>query len=222
MMFSCLAALAAKVNVFSIERLRRLLSNPISLVWLPLLLVPAAYAGGSPLPAPESFVPIWWGFAFYGLFYWAGWIIYGAESVLDKAVKFAPLLTVVSMLLYVPYYKFTMMALASKSDGDFSFEKLVIAMLMAYMSVFLTIAGLGFGKRLLSFESNLLRFVSDSSYWTYLIHVPLVLLIQVFLVDSNMSIWWKFLISTFSTYAVCLMTYVIFVRYTANRLDAQR
>ena len=40
--------------------------------------------GGLPIAAPESFVPIWWPFVCYGLFYWAGWQLFGHEVLLDR------------------------------------------------------------------------------------------------------------------------------------------
>jgi fucose 4-O-acetylase-like acetyltransferase len=66
-------ALGALFNNAKWLRFESFFPKPKILLFCPLILIPGAFAAGCPLPAPESFIPHWWPFAFYGLFYVAGW-----------------------------------------------------------------------------------------------------------------------------------------------------
>ncbi len=70
----------------------------------PLALVPSVVSVGVPLPAAESFVPVLWPFGFYGLYYWAGWQLFGREAALDNLQRYVWPIALGSLLLYVPYY----------------------------------------------------------------------------------------------------------------------
>ena len=53
--------------------------------------------------------------------------------------------------------------------------QIAMAFLSAYLSVFLTLITLVLGKKFLSGHSHALKFISDASYWIYLIHLPLMM-----------------------------------------------
>ncbi len=190
------------------------------LLWLlcPLILVPGALAAGSPLPAPESFIPHWWPFAFYGLFYFAGWQLFGREQFLDSCRPYFWHVAAICLLLYAPYYwlmpvlDLTKIVAGSSSQSDWI--RVVEACLTAYLSVLMTIASLLFGQRYLAGKSPLLGFVADSSYWVYLLHLPLVILLQTLLIPLTLPLWLKFVLVLAGTLIPCMTTYVVFVRYT--------
>ena len=58
------------------------------------------------------------------------------------------------------------------------------------------------------------RFLSDSAYWMYLIHLPIVNLISFYMFQFPLLPEIKFLISIFSTLFLTLITYKVFVRST--------
>ena len=80
--------------------------------------------------------------------------------------------------------------------------------------VLLTIASLLLGQRYFASKSPFLGFVADSSYWVYLLHLPIVIFLQTLLVPLALPWWLKFMAVLFGTLIPCMATYVVFVRYT--------
>jgi glucans biosynthesis protein C len=213
--FSAIASVAYRVAWLNFEWLFR---HPWFLWLSPMLLVPAVLASGVPLPAPESFIPQWWPFAFYGLFYFAGWQLFERELLLDSWRKYTWHFTLGGLALYVPYYvlmpelNLSVLApgLASRSYWLLGIE----ALLTAYLATVLTIASLLLGKRYLTGKNPWLSFFADSSYWVYLMHLPIVLFLQTLLVPLSWPVWLKLSVVLAATFISCLATYVVFVRYT--------
>ncbi len=58
------------------------------------------------------------------------------------------------------------------------------------------------------------RYFSDAAYWTYLIHLPIIICMQLLIVDWPVSYHLKFMLICVGTTAVSLATYQVFVRYT--------
>jgi glucan biosynthesis protein C len=77
--------------------------------------------------------------------------------------------------------------------------------------VFLTI---GVFKKLCPRPNTIVRYVADSSYWMYLIHLPVVVWLQVAV--AELPLHWSFKLAFISTItiAVSLLTYDLFVRST--------
>lgn len=215
LIFSLLAALCTRWPSIRFDWLfkRRWL-----MMLAPLVLAPSVAWVGVPLPAAESFVPVLWPLGFYGLFYWAGWQLFGRESSLDKLRPYVWLILLGSLLLYVPYYLYLPelsidVAIARKTTLPAA-PLFIESILTAYLSVSLTIVSLLLGQRFLSSYSGWMRFVADASYWVYLVHLPIVLLLQTLLVPLEVNVWLKFAFTTSSTLVACMATYVVFVRYT--------
>ena len=78
----------------------------------------------------------------------------------------------------------------------------------------MTFGSIGLSRRLLSRESQTLRYISDSSYWLYLIHLPLVILAQWLVRDLQIPAFLKFAAITIVISAFLLLTYEYGVRYT--------
>jgi len=198
--------------------LQRFFGCPWLLLLMPLLLVPGVMGGGVPLSAPESFIPTWWPFLYYGLFYAAGWQLYGREGLLDRMQPWCWPLLGLSFLLFLPYYRLLpvldvgmiQQAKVPLSAGVYLFE----CVLTAYLSVLLTISALLVGQRLLLRSNGWLKFCADSSYWVYLLHLPVVFFLQTLLIPASLSMWVKLWLVVIGAWLFCLATYVVFVRYT--------
>jgi glucans biosynthesis protein C len=213
--FSAIAALLTRANWL---RLNGLFRHPALLLVCPLALIPGAYAAGTPLPAPESFVPLVWPFAFYGLFYMAGWHLFGREWFLVAWQPFVWHVVALCVLLYVPYYQLMpvldLNLLLEQAPKQSFWLNVVQASLTAILSVLLTLASLLLGQRYMSGRSPFLSFVADASYWVYLIHLPIVIFLQTLLVPLELPVWLKFAAVVLGTTIPCFATYVVFVRYT--------
>ena len=63
-------------------------------------------------------------------------------------------------------------------------------------------------------HSERMRYISDASYWVYLIHLPLIGLIPSLIVNLPFHTIIKFLITVLLTTGVCFGTYHLLVRGT--------
>ena len=91
------------------------------------------------------------------------------------------------------------------------------AALEAFLSVWLTVLCLLAGQRLLDRPSPVLRYLSQGAYWTYLLHLPLLFVIQYRLMDLEMAWPLKFMLASTATLALCLLSYQVMVRHTPMR-----
>jgi peptidoglycan/LPS O-acetylase OafA/YrhL len=60
-----------------------------------------------------------------------------------------------------------------------------------------------------------MRYLSDASYWVYLIHLPFAVFIPSLIVDWPLSATVKFFIVLLSTGIICFVSYHYLVRTTA-------
>lgn len=213
--FSILAALGAN---FPIWNKLRIGLNIVFGVGVAVALVVGVLMSGVPLPAPESFFPTLWPFLFYGGFYLLGWRLLGNEQWIAGSQRFRTTLLVVSVGIFIPYYYFMPALDITKMENGLpkidDWQFVVEAILTAILSVSWTWLALLYGERYLSKPSSVLRFVADSSYWIYLLHLPIVLFLQTLLIPLEINLWVKLLLVVAITWIFCTATYLVFVRYT--------
>ncbi len=79
---------------------------------------------------------------------------------------------------------------------------------------------LGFATR----QGKILKFVSDASYWIYIIHLPLVFFFLISLSQLGTGPWVTVLLTTLMTITVGLVSYKLLVRHTfiSNLLNGRR
>ena len=119
--------------------------------------------------------------------------------------------------LRLPIEPFSVEVLRTWSDGpplQTGWGKFLDAGVEAYLSVYLTLIMLVLGRRLLDSRNRALRYISDASYWIYIIHLPLLFYIQVLLTSLDLNVWLKFAISSLGTVAIALIVYEAVIRYT--------
>lgn len=73
---------------------------------------------------------------------------------------------------------------------------------------------IGGARILLKAENPLIRYLSDASYWVYIVHIPLVMLFQYLVKDYDWHIAYKVSIVLFGTLFTGLLSYSLIVRYT--------
>jgi glucan biosynthesis protein C len=72
----------------------------------------------------------------------------------------------------------------------------------------------GLFLRVASQEHPLVRYLSDAAYWTYLIHLPIVITTAGLLARTPVHAFVKFSVVLIVTTGVCLLTYHYLVRTT--------
>jgi len=178
---------------------------------LPLLLVPSLASVTAPNPAPESFLPQFWAFGFYGPYFVFGYLLYGHDAAIERLRPVASWLLAASLLLYGVFWYQLNRQSSSVQDPSAS---LPIALLEAYIGVWMTCVCLIAGRSLLNRGNAVLRYFSDASYWIYIVHLPVLFAIQYRLLDSDLPWGAKFAIAVLATFGLCLFSYHLLVRRT--------
>ncbi len=78
----------------------------------------------------------------------------------------------------------------------------------------MTFGLMGMFRSLMSGESKAMRYISDSSYWLYLVHLPLIIVAQAIVRNWQMPAVVKFTLVCVVTSGLLLASYQLFVRYT--------
>lgn len=78
----------------------------------------------------------------------------------------------------------------------------------------MTFGMIGLFRKVCSSENKTVRFVSDSSYWLYLAHIPLLFPLQALLSPLDISAFIKMPIVCLITTGLLLLSYRYMVRYT--------
>ncbi len=178
---------------------------------LPLLLVPALASVSAPHPAPESLLPQFWAFGYYGPLFTFGYLLYGHDAMLERFRRLALWLLAASLVLYGIFWVLLDRHAPSVQDPSASWP---MAVLEAYISVWMTCACLVAGKAWLNRRHAALRYLSDASYWIYLVHLPILFALQYRLLDVNLPWGIKFMASVLATFGFCLLGYHALVRST--------
>ena len=71
---------------------------------------------------------------------------------------------------------------------------------------------IGFALERMASRHRTLAYLADSSYWVYLLHMPLTILFGAVLYSMPLPAVLKLLLNIAATTAVCLVTYQMFVR----------
>ena len=95
---------------------------------------------------------------------------------------------------------------------EFRYE---IISLCSALFVWLMIFGLiGVFRKFFSGESLKIRFVSDSAYWLYIAHLPLIQVLQIWVSDWPVPSLMKIVVICVVTTALLLVAYRYLIRYT--------
>lgn len=151
-----------------------------------------------------SFTPDFNTFIFYAFFYFFGWVLFKSKSLLSSFMTYDWAFTILGLILFTVYFLM-----------DTSTLSLQVIMVIKSVNVWLFIFGFtGLFIRYASTHSAIMRYVSDSSYWVYLLHLPLTALLPGFLMGFVAPAFVKFLIVMLGTAFVCFVTYHYLVRNT--------
>jgi fucose 4-O-acetylase-like acetyltransferase len=150
-----------------------------------------------------SFVPDLKTFIFYSFFYIFGWILYKSRQPLEQLKDLDWLFTILGTVLLTLRFIFS---------NSFSQE-----LIMAFNAVSVWSLSFGFTGLFIRYGSNhsaRMRYISDSSYWVYLLHLSLTAIIPGLISDWNIPAIMKFLVVLSLTTTICFVSYHYFVRAT--------
>jgi glucan biosynthesis protein C len=184
------------------------------LLGVPVAILPALASVSAPHPAPESLVPQFWAIALYGAFFAWGTLVHARPDWLDRCRALVPWLLVACVAFYVAFLWRLPVELPAQTSPTASWT---VAALEACLSVWLTALCLLAGRRLLNRPNAVMRYLAQGSYWIYLVHLPVVFVLQYWLMDHDWAWPVKFLLALGGTLAACLLSYHALVRHTPLR-----
>lgn len=192
----------------------RLLDIPATLWVLGLIVagVPALFAVSVPFPAPEWIFPALWALWFYGLFYALGYAIFLKPDFLQTLDPARHLFFGIGVISYALYYTFLPNALSPEQQPQGLF-KLMLALLEAICAVVWTLASLLYARRRLELNHPLFTYLAKVSYWVYLVHLPLLFLLQFLIIDLSLPLVLKFLLASIGTLAISILLFHLLVAW---------
>jgi glucans biosynthesis protein C len=151
-------------------------------------------------------------FLYHGAFFAVGAGLYRMRHDLDRLERTGPLYLVLSLPVFV--------ARAWLLGHDWTIPLVgawpwLLALTGAVFAWLIVFGFIGTALRLVTKSQPALRYLADSSYWIYLIHMPILGLIQVDLYRLPGHALWKFPLVLAGTLAVGFASYQTLVRHTA-------
>ncbi len=217
--YAAIAAVAAWVP--SVRLPGWLVLSPARYLWLvPLTMIPQSFmtgGGASPLFGPDSStgpLPIPHVLAYYAIFFGFGAIYYGSDDRAGRVGARWWLPLAIALVVVLPLG----MALGAGWPGPAGLgpipRRVLGIFLQAAYPWLMTFGLMGLARRVCPAESPTMRYLSDSAYWLYLAHLPLVIGAQYVVRDWPIPALAKFGLIVVVVTSFLLWTYQALVRYT--------
>ena len=166
------------------------------------------------IPTPEyGFVPNRVAVIAYGGAFALGWLMQREQDALQKATGLWPLFLIGAVLLSI--YCLTAVGTDVKYIQPLP-KYSTLAYPFAYaLAIWLWTFGLiGMGLEIWSKESRIRRYLADASYWLYLIHLPILMALQVWVSQWTWQAELKFAMILGVSIPLMLLSYEFLVRYS--------
>ncbi|HEY0598894.1 acyltransferase family protein [Brevundimonas sp.] len=166
------------------------------------------------VPTPdEGLVPDTAALVGFGLAFGLGFLLHRRRDLLQRLAAWSPLFLAVAVASGAWAWTLAGGANLQPMVQPTAAKALAAAVvaLAVYASAF---AAMGLCLRFLSGRSPVLRYLSDASYWVYILHLPLVMLAQVWVQDWAGPWGLKLAGVSLGVLAVCLLSYELMVRHT--------
>lgn len=205
-------------------------ASPLRYLWLvPLTMLPQAFMGiENPSFGPDTSVgllPLPQVLFYYTIFFGFGALYYDCKDLAGRLGKRWYLTLPFAVFILFPAGMILIedeSKLLNDLPGEYHrFAFLIVQVMFAWT---VTCGSMGMFRSLLHQERKHLRYISDSSYWLYLAHMPLVLILQFMVRDWPLPALLKFTLVCGATTISLLISYQLCVRYTwlGNLLNGPR
>jgi hypothetical protein len=191
-------------------------------VWGPVLLaLPIAayfynydgWPGWNGLPAPFSTYPQAGALIGYGVIFGFGWLLHRQTHLLLALERSWPLYCGLAVALTVVCY--TIAGPVPQWEPYLERRELLIYTPTYMVAMWCWVFGIvGAAVRFLSAPSAARRYIADSSYWLYLMHVPVLAFFHVWFAQLDWHWSVKYLLSLAGTMPILLLSYHYWVRFT--------
>jgi len=148
---------------------------------------------------------------YYGLFFTYGWWMERNKSELLNFTRHYVLYFILAIPLFwaVFYWRDFQKDLL---HPDYNLLKFLCVGSYALYGLLMVFALMGWFLRFFSNYNPRLKYLSDSAYWVYLVHLPVIMILSFLIRNWTLASGLKFLLLVIVTYAICLGSYHILVR----------
>ena len=161
----------------------------------------------------KSLIPHWPVLIVYSGFFAFGWFLDRKEGLIER---FARLTLGRGALCIAAIWATIVMSTYQAKMGHPHIDLIRAGFVLSYAIMMWSLVSLSIGlfKRLFDKPSKIVRYIADSSYWLYLIHLPIVVWLQI--AFAELSLHWSLKLSAISilTIGISLALYDLFVRST--------
>lgn len=148
--------------------------------------------------------------AYFGFFFFSGWVLYQYKSLLPYFERNHALMLLIGLSLsFLHIVALNLWFPSGNSDDAYA---MIFKMTFAGQTILLSLGSIGLFNKWFSRPSKSGKYLSEAAYWVYLIHLPLVLLLQLLLLDSGVPDMLRFPVVIVVTTAVALLSYHYIVR----------
>ncbi|MBI2771650.1 MAG: acyltransferase family protein [Burkholderiales bacterium] len=196
------------------DRLMRLRAKPL------LLMVPTAALlwMGPYFPEIDNpgqrFLPGVQAVAYYALFFGVGWWLHRRSHLIDGMRTSVWLYVALAFVAFIAVGG-AMQASATPGAAKHAMTIKLVGVAAASLYAWsMTFAVTGLFLRFAGGHRPWVRYVADASYWWYLWHLPIVILLQIWIAGWAINGWLKLALMLAVTVAVLLPSYHWMVRYT--------
>jgi glucan biosynthesis protein C len=156
----------------------------------------------------------------YGFFFFLGWWLRKCSDLLDFFAERWKILISLSVIASSLAFLCELQLLTRGGSSQLMW----MASIANAFTLSLAVLGwIGFFVSVFNRPSPIARYLADSSYWVYLIHLPIIIALQVLVSDWSSVVAKVFFINAV-TFAITLLSYQWLVRYTwiGRLLNGQR
>ena len=197
-------------SVLALKRLARwIMSSRYPLIWLvPITCVAQFYMKEDFGPSTHVWLtPDWTKLGYYGIFFGYGVICFENHVFTQKTgdlwrLSFPVAVTVFVVALVCLHYQ----------EKTWSYE--IVTLSSACFAWLMVLGCIGLFKKYFSIEMPKVRFISDSAYWIYIVHLPVVQILQAVVSDWLLPSLIKCLLVCILCTVFLLFTYRSFIRYS--------
>ena len=189
--------------------LKLLVNSPLRYLWLipTIWIFQSQWDSWSFGPATDvSWSPSFGILGYYGTFFFFGALSFSYEGGKHQVGRYWGITLPLALLVVFP------LGLSGLGSGNEQGE--LVSFYIATYTCLMCFGLIGAFKRLFSTQSKWVRYLSDSSYWLYIAHLPLVYILQNEMKGLEMPAPLKLISICCIAFVVLLLSYRLFVRYT--------
>ena len=162
-------------------------------------------------PASDSLVPVWPLLGYYVLFLMFG---FGVSYQPDIVSRIAGRPWTYALITAISFpFAWILFRPEPVINGP-PLEHLAATIVLGVMTWSALFAVWGFFSRFAATESRFWRYVSDASYWVYLIHIIFLAPVQILFAQTEIDASLRYALTLLITFTLSFLTYALFIRHS--------